>query len=254
MAQPAASRAASNVVGPAGVSPSSQVSASSASTASMYAGSCTRSSSSLVAARPCATGPSASQDHREPLLCSRHGQCCEVGCSCASSAVADELHQASACGRLVEPGGETLEAELACRSRARSPVRLVVGELGERRGRVERRDLPVGRERLRLGGEASCCEQRLERAVLVQQRGGRLGADPSSARDAIGGVSAQRDEVHDLRRVDAVALAHLGGADAHHLADTARRLQDRRRRARQLEGVAIRRRHQLSARRDPPPA
>ena len=80
--------------------------------------------------------------------------------------------------------------------------------------------------------------------MLVQQRRGRLGTNPAGAGDPIGGVAPQCDEVHHLARLDAVALTYLGGADAHHLADTTRRLQDRRRRARQLERVAIRRRDQ----------
>ncbi len=51
-------------------------------------------------------------------------------------------------------------------------------------------------------------EDRLERAVLAQQIGRGLRADALGAGQAVGRVAAQGDEVGDLLRVDAVALAH----------------------------------------------
>ena len=66
-----------------------------------------------------------------------------------------------------------------------------------------------------------------------------LRADPARARELVGRVAAQRDEVRHLLRLDAVALAHLRRADPRELAHAARRLQDRDAVADELERVAV---------------
>ena len=66
-----------------------------------------------------------------------------------------------------------------------------------------------------------------------------LRADAARARDLVRGVAAQRDEVHDLLRVDPVALAHLGRPDASRRLSARHGLQDRRVGARELERVSI---------------
>jgi hypothetical protein len=53
------------------------------------------------------------------------------------------------------------------------------------------------------------------------------------------GVPAQRDEVGNLARLDPVALAHLGRADAGDLGDAFHRLQDGDAIGDELEGVAV---------------
>ena len=73
----------------------------------------------------------------------------------------------------------------------------------------------------------------------AQQIRRRLRADATRARKLVRRVAAQRDEVGHLRRLDAVALAHLRRPDPRELADAARRLQDRRVLARELERVPV---------------
>ena len=112
---------------------------------------------------------------------------------------------------------------------------------GRERGRgVHGRDSSEQPQLLRLRREASGFERRLERAVLGEQRRRRLRPDAFRARQLVGRVAAERDEVGHLLRLDAVALAHLGRTDARDLAHAARRLQDRRALARELEEIAIR--------------
>ena len=134
------------------------------------------------------------------------------------------------------------EPELLGRHRHRLPVGAVLRQRRQRRRRVERRDAPVAAERLRLGGEATGLEQRVERPVLREQGRGGLGADAACARDLVRGVAAERDEVRDLLRLDAVPLADLGRPDPRDLAHAAHRLQDRHVVGDQLERVAVRRR------------
>ena len=69
-------------------------------------------------------------------------------------------------------------------------------------------------------------EDRLETAVAAQQLGGGLRPHPLRARDAVGWVAAQGDEVGHLLGIDAIAVAHLlrrdlfgafvAGADVEH--------------------------------------
>ena len=66
-----------------------------------------------------------------------------------------------------------------------------------------------------------------------------FGPMPARAGQLVGRVAAQRDQVRHLLGVDAVALAHLGGADPRELAHAARRLEDRHAVARELERVAV---------------
>ena len=104
---------------------------------------------------------------------------------------------------------------------------------------IERRDVPVDAQRLRLGREPPRGEQRVEALVLGEQRRRRLRSDPARAGDLVRRVAAQRDEVRHLRRVDAVALAHLRRPDPRELAHALQRLQDRDVGRRELERVAV---------------
>ena len=56
-------------------------------------------------------------------------------------------------------------------------------------------------------------DRRLERAVALEQIGGRLRADPRRAWQAIRRIAAQSDEVGHERGRDPVAALHLGGVD-----------------------------------------
>ena len=62
-------------------------------------------------------------------------------------------------------------------------------------------------------GRACGVQQLLERPVAPQQLGGRLRADPRRARQAVGRIAAQGDEVRDQIRRDAVALDDLLGTE-----------------------------------------
>ena len=83
---------------------------------------------------------------------------------------------------------------------------------GARRRCPERRDLEEARSSsacsLKRRGDARTKragggEHAFERAVLGEQRGRRLGADPARAGQAVGGIAAQRDQVGYLGRIDA---------------------------------------------------
>ena len=77
-----------------------------------------------------------------------------------------------------------------------------------------------------------------EIAVAPQQLGGGLLPDAAGARDVVGGVAAQCDQIGHLLGLDAVALAHAGAIDAlEHAART--RMQRRRHVRDELVGVAV---------------
>ena len=74
---------------------------------------------------------------------------------------------------------------------------------------------PPRRSARRLSAASSdpCCRRIVRRL---------LRPDARRAREPVGGIAAQRDEVRHLLGLDAVALAHLGRADARELAETPR--------------------------------
>src|SRR5205807_1989767 len=117
----------------------------------------------------------------------------------------------------------------------------------ERGGGVEGCYSPVEPQVLRLGREAPGGECGLERPVLAQDVGGLLRPDSRGAWEPVRGIAAQGDEVRHLLRLDAVALAHLGRADARQFGDSPYRLQDRRVLAGELESVAVGGRHESRA-------
>ena len=82
-------------------------------------------------------------------------------------------------------------------------------------------------------------EHALERPVLAQQVAGGLRADALGARQPVGRVAAQRDEVGNLLGLDAVALAHLGRPDDLRPVLAAAREQHRHAVADALEHVAV---------------
>ena len=84
----------------------------------------------------------------------------------------------------------------------------------ERRRAVHRRDATVETKRVGLRREAPFLEHRVERSVLRERARPPASARFPRARDLVGRIAAQRDEVGHLRRIDAVALAHLVRADA----------------------------------------
>ena len=239
--QPAASRAASHVVGSAYVSGSSHNSSSISSIRSD------------VRVRV----------HSLDLLARRRPALYEVGKAFVKNAeplrdlvvavpsgrmqsrqrcVADHVHVAASSKR---PASLSMP-ELADVRRRRRPVGHDVGEVRKRRRALHRRDLAVEPERVRLGREASGVEERVERSVLREELRGLLRADPACPGDPVGRVAAERDEVRDLLRVDAVAFAHLRRPDPRgRLASHG--LQDRRPGARQLERVPVGRRDEHRA-------
>ena len=102
------------------------------------------------------------------------------------------------------------------------------------------------RGRSDVGELRTVLQRALQRAVALQQFGGGLGADPRGARQAVGGVAAQRDEVGHLLGVDAVALTHLPRPDFLRLAVLAQ-LEDRRVLVHRLEEVTVAREQQRAS-------
>ena len=92
---------------------------------------------------------------------------------------------------------------------------------------------------LRLRCEPSGGQDVLERPVLGEDLGRLLRPDAAGARQLVGRVAAQRDQVGHLLGVDAVALAHLVRADARELAHALRRGEHRHAVADELVRVAI---------------
>ena len=133
------------------------------------------------------------------------------------------------------------------RRRPRPPVGLMVGQRRDLGAGVHRRDPPVHAQCIGLRREPSSLEELLEARVLREEARRRLGADPAGARDLVRRISAECDEVGNLLRLDAVALADLRGADPRELADPAHRLQDRDVVRHELESVAVGRRDQGGA-------
>ena len=74
--------------------------------------------------------------------------------------------------------------------------------------------------------------------MLSQQRRRALRADARRTRQFVRRIAAQRDEVRHLMRVDSVAFADLGRADARHFAGP-HGIEDRRRVRGELERVAV---------------
>ncbi len=151
--------------------------------------------------------------------------------------IADQLHRVAASSSVRREPGQT---EPGSGGSARRPVGLAVRERRERGGGVHPGDVAKPAKIVRLGREPSGGEHRLERAELAQQDGSLLLADASRARDAVGRVAAQRDEVDDLVGPHAVALDDAGRVDPGELGDAASGLKDRDAVADELVGVAIR--------------
>jgi hypothetical protein len=64
-----------------------------------------------------------------------------------------------------------------------------------------------------LGRETSRRERVFEHAVPAKQRGRAHSADTGRARQLVGGIPAQRDEVRHLLGIDAVTRAYFRRAD-----------------------------------------
>ena len=140
----------------------------------------------------------------------------------------------SALVNIEPPPGELVQAPRPAECGRLRPCGILIGERRKGGGGVQRRYSPVALQLLLLGGEASGGERVRQRPVLGEQLGGALRPDPARAREAVGRIAAERDEVGHLNGFDPVALPDLGRADAGELADAADRLEDRRHVAREL--------------------
>ena len=124
---------------------------------------------------------------------------------------------------LAQPLRESLEPPAPGERRGAGPVGLDVGQRpGAARRPAASRSRRYRRRSSACGGEAAGGERGVERPVLAEYRRRLRRPDPGGAGDTVGRVAAQRDEVGDLGRLDAVALADLGRV---------RRARARRRRA-----------------------
>ena len=97
-----------------------------------------------------------------------------------------------------------------------------------------------------LIGKATGGKHVLKRRILVQEHGGGFCADAARAGELVRRITAQRDKVGNLRRLDAVALAHFGRPDPRHLSG-ANRMKDRRGLGGELKGVPVAARHECCA-------
>ena len=82
---------------------------------------------------------------------------------------------------------------------------------------VHRRNPPVEPQLAGLQREPSITDGILQRRIFTQQRGRAFSTDTSGAGELVRGVAARRDEIGNLRRLDAVTLTDLIGADGGHL-------------------------------------
>ena len=235
IAHPAASRAASHVVGWPNVSASSQHSSEMAAIRATYSGSWARSIASGAARTSLELGLQRGEEVDQPLLGLgmvmapgrvevRHGGMAD-GLDGAYTSLSRDARRSTP-SSLGGPG--------AC-----GPVGLEIGHVGQRRRGIERRDVLEHAELVGLRLEAPGGEHRLEIRVLMKQSRAGLRPDAAGAGDLVRRVAAQSNEVADLTRLDVVALTHLGRPDALQLADAANRLQDRHVVGRELERVAI---------------
>ena len=89
-------------------------------------------------------------------------------------------------------------------------------------------------------------ERRFEAAVSLQQRRSTRRANAGCARQLVGGIAAQGDEIRNLLGFDAISRANLGGTDACHLAGT-NGIKNGGAVRGELEGVAVAARNENSA-------
>ncbi len=100
----------------------------------------------------------------------------------------------------------------------------------------------MGGQRLAALGAGDLVEvlvDALHGAELDQQLGGGLVSDPRHPEDVVGGVALEADEVGNLLRPDAVALADPLGRVDDHVRDAARGHHDADLVGGELEGVAV---------------
>ena len=92
-------------------------------------------------------------------------------------------------------------------------------------------------------------EDGLHRPVVLHQLGGGLVADAGDTWNVVGRVTAQRFEVDELRRLEAIALANLVGSVHERIRDPATRHQRLDRFGDQLQAVEVPRddRHRMAA-------
>ncbi len=97
-----------------------------------------------------------------------------------------------------------------------------------------------------LTGQLPVGERVFQRRVFAQQRRRSFRPDPFGPGQPVRRIAAQRDEIRHLFGLDAIAFAHLGRADARHLAG-AYGVQDQRPAGRELVGIAVAARNERMA-------
>ena len=90
-----------------------------------------------------------------------------------------------------------------------------------------------------LGQLVDTLEQGFDADVVLDQLGGRLVADARHARDVVRGVAAQRFEIDELRRLEAVTLPHLVGAVDEGVGDASARHKSLHRLGDELQAVEV---------------
>jgi hypothetical protein len=127
-----------------------------------------------------------------------------------------------------------------------SPCRLLIGERGQRRFRIHRRDQLIEAEHLSLSLKETGLEDPIKRAVPLHQLGRAFWPDSGSARQFVRRVPAERDEVRHLVWIDAISLLDLFGPNTGYF-PAPRRVQDRCARRGELKRIPIAARHQCRA-------
>src|SRR5262245_8167457 len=148
--------------------------------------------------------------------------------------------------QLGQPVGELIEFPIARQGRGFGPGRHLVGQGRQRRPCIHGGDRAVESQRLGLGRKAAGREHLVQRAMAAEQVGGALWPDAARARQLVGRIAAQCDEIWHLFWLDAVALAHLRRPDTRRLG-AAHRIDDRGAGGGELERVAVAARHQHGA-------
>ena len=94
----------------------------------------------------------------------------------------------------------------------------MIGERGQRRVRIHRRDQSIKAKHLGLSLKETGLKDAVKRAVPPQQLRSAFRSDPGSARQFVGRVTAERNKVRYLFWIDAISLPDLFGPDAREFA------------------------------------
>src|SRR5690242_11534776 len=109
----------------------------------------------------------------------------------------------------LKTAGELLQLPFLRQLGRPAPGRGLIGKLRQRRLSVHRGDRAEQPQLPRQIGKPTCLERLLQRSVLAQYVCRSRRPKPCNARQLVGRIAAQRNEIRHLLRVDAVSRTHL---------------------------------------------